>query len=98
MLQAVSRLGATLARPFPNGQSSATSAEMTNGPLTNRCRTSTAVQMLALVIAAMLPLSAAPFRLLAVGDSLSEEYRFEIPFSAPDLDPYSKHQELGGAA
>ena len=29
---------------------------------------------------------AAPFKLLAIGDSLTEEYRFEVPFSAPDLD------------
>lgn len=29
----------------------------------------------------------APFRLLAIGDSLTEEYRFEIPFSAPDSNP-----------
>lgn len=32
-------------------------------------------------------LHAAPFRLLVIGDSLSEEYRFEIPFSAPDSNP-----------
>ena len=30
---------------------------------------------------------AAPFRLLAIGDSLTEEYRFEVPFSAPDSNP-----------
>lgn len=34
-----------------------------------------------------MPLHAAPFRLLAIGDSLTEEYRFETPFSAPDSDP-----------
>ena len=40
---------------------------------------------IALVFAqAAVPLRAAPFRLLAIGDSLSEEYRFELPFSAPD--------------
>ena len=33
------------------------------------------------------PARAAPFRLLAIGDSLTEEYRFEIPFSAPDSNP-----------
>jgi lysophospholipase L1-like esterase len=33
------------------------------------------------------PLRAAPFRLLAIGDSLTEEYRFEAPFSAPDNNP-----------
>lgn len=32
-------------------------------------------------------LHAAPFRLLVIGDSLSEEYRFEVPFSAPDSNP-----------
>jgi lysophospholipase L1-like esterase len=41
---------------------------------------------IAAVFAAM-PLQAAPFRLLAIGDSLTEEYRFEAPFSAPDSDP-----------
>lgn len=30
---------------------------------------------------------AAPLRLLVIGDSLSEEYRFEAPFSAPDSNP-----------
>ncbi len=30
---------------------------------------------------------ATPLRLLAVGDSLTEEYVFEFPFSAPDSDP-----------
>ena len=34
-----------------------------------------------------MPLQAAPFRLLAIGDSLTEEYKFEAPFSAPDNDP-----------
>lgn len=38
------------------------------------------------MIALALPLEAAPFRLLAIGDSLTEEYRFETPFSAPDSD------------
>lgn len=33
------------------------------------------------------PIGATPFRLLAIGDSLSEEYRFEAPFSAPDGNP-----------
>lgn len=31
---------------------------------------------------------AAPFRLLAIGDSLTEEYRFETPFSAPDSNMF----------
>jgi lysophospholipase L1-like esterase len=35
-----------------------------------------------------IPLCAAPFRLLVIGDSLSEEYRFETPFSAPDSTPF----------
>ncbi len=35
------------------------------------------------------PLHAAPIRLLAIGDSLTEEYRFETPFSAPDSNPTS---------
>lgn len=32
-------------------------------------------------------LHAAQFRLLTIGDSLTEEYRFEIPFSAPNSNP-----------
>ena len=32
-------------------------------------------------------LQAAPFKLLAIGDSLTEEYRFEAFFSAPDSNP-----------
>lgn len=39
-----------------------------------------------MAVALTLPLQAAPFRLLAIGDSLTEEYRFEAPFSAPDSD------------
>lgn len=35
-----------------------------------------------------MPLAAEPMRLLAIGDSLSEEYRFETPFSAPDSSPF----------
>ena len=31
--------------------------------------------------------TAMPKKILVVGDSMSEEYRFEIPFSAPDSDP-----------
>ncbi len=33
------------------------------------------------------PLAAAPLRVLVLGDSMSEEYAFELPFSAPDSDP-----------
>jgi lysophospholipase L1-like esterase len=32
-------------------------------------------------------LNAAPLRVLAIGDSLTEEYAFELPFSAPDSNP-----------
>lgn len=39
------------------------------------------------LLAGIIPLCAAPFRLLVIGDSLSEEYRFETPFSAPDSTP-----------
>lgn len=31
--------------------------------------------------------TAAPLKLLAIGDSLTEEYAFEVPFSAPDSNP-----------
>lgn len=31
--------------------------------------------------------TASPLRILAIGDSLSEEYTFEVPFSAPASDP-----------
>jgi lysophospholipase L1-like esterase len=33
------------------------------------------------------PSSAAPLQILAIGDSLTEEYAFEIPFSAPESEP-----------
>ena len=33
------------------------------------------------------PLIAEPLKVMVIGDSLSEEYRFEVPFSAPDSDP-----------
>lgn len=38
-------------------------------------------------ILATLPLSAAPLRVLAIGDSMTEEYAFELPFSAPASNP-----------
>lgn len=38
-------------------------------------------------LAFAMPLVAAPFRLLAIGDSLTEEYRFETLFSAPNSNP-----------
>jgi hypothetical protein len=31
--------------------------------------------------------AAAPLRVLVIGDSLTEEYAFEVPFSAPDSNP-----------
>lgn len=40
---------------------------------------------MAAVLVQMAP--AAPLRLLVIGDSLSEEYAFEQPFSAPDSNP-----------
>lgn len=40
-----------------------------------------------LATAAWIPLAAAPLRVLAIGDSLTEEYTFEVPFSAPDSNP-----------
>ncbi len=42
--------------------------------------------LLAFPFAASLP--AAPQNVLVLGDSLSEEYAFELPFSAPDSDPF----------
>jgi lysophospholipase L1-like esterase len=42
---------------------------------------------LAFALLSALPLSAAPFRLLAIGDSLSKEYQYEFVFSAPDSNP-----------
>ena len=38
-------------------------------------------------MAAALPAAAGAAHILVIGDSLSEEYGFEIPFSAPDSDP-----------
>lgn len=38
-------------------------------------------------LAATLALVAAPQNILVLGDSLSEEYAFELPFSAPDSNP-----------
>jgi len=36
-------------------------------------------------------LGAAPFKLLSIGDSLTEEYRFELPFTAPSLSPANQN-------
>jgi lysophospholipase L1-like esterase len=40
-----------------------------------------------------IPLEAAPLRVLVIGDSLTEEYAFEVPFSAPDSDPLDANTE-----
>ena len=40
-----------------------------------------------LVAMAFSALHAAPLRVLAIGDSMTEEYAFELPFSAPDSNP-----------
>lgn len=50
---------------------------------------SPAPALLAIVLSALwaLPLGAAPFRLLAIGDSLTTKYEIELIFSAPDSDP-----------
>lgn len=56
--------------------------------------TAAALLKLTLALAVTLALThpstthAAPLRLLAIGDSLTEEYRFETPFSAPDSNPF----------
>lgn len=47
----------------------------------------------ALLIVCPTTLHATPFKLLAVGDSLTEEYRFETPFSAPDSSPFSANTQ-----
>lgn len=39
------------------------------------------------LLAIALPVAAGPLRVLAIGDSMTEEYAFEIPFSAPASDP-----------
>lgn len=39
------------------------------------------------VLPLVLPVGAAPQKILVLGDSQSEEYVFEVPFSAPDSDP-----------
>lgn len=44
--------------------------------------------LLALTSVGALSLPAAPLKILVIGDSQSEEYRFEIPFSAPASVPF----------
>ncbi|MEP3214520.1 MAG: SGNH/GDSL hydrolase family protein, partial [Luteolibacter sp.] len=52
-------------------------------------KTHTAPALLAFAFLLLLcPAYSAPFKLLAIGDSQTEEYRFETPFSAPDSDPF----------
>ena len=47
-----------------------------------------------LVVLAVLPdLPAVPVRVLVIGDSMSEEYANEIPFSAPDSNPSNPNTE-----
>lgn len=42
---------------------------------------------LALCLALATPAAAAPLRVLAIGDSMTEEYAFELPFAAPASNP-----------
>lgn len=42
---------------------------------------------LCLAIAAPAAAASAPLRVLAIGDSMTEEYAFELPFSAPESNP-----------
>ncbi|MCW1924698.1 SGNH/GDSL hydrolase family protein [Luteolibacter arcticus] len=48
-------------------------------------------RLLSIIIAALLGISgvaaAAPLRVLAIGDSMTEEYAYEFPFSAPESQP-----------
>lgn len=43
--------------------------------------------VLCLALASVCPVAAAPLRVLAIGDSMTEEYAFELPFSAPESNP-----------
>lgn len=45
------------------------------------------LRSIALGLACALPAAAAPLRVLAIGDSMTEEYAFELPFSAPASNP-----------
>jgi len=47
--------------------------------------------LLALIMIVAPPLAAEPKKILVIGDSQSEEYRFEIPFSAPASDPFESN-------
>ena len=54
-------------------------------PARTLIRCSACIVLAILLFLAALP--AAPQNVLVLGDSLSEEYAFELPFSAPDSDP-----------
>jgi lysophospholipase L1-like esterase len=43
--------------------------------------------VLCVLLLDLTPAGAAPLRILAIGDSMTEEYAFELPFSAPASDP-----------
>lgn len=58
---------------------------MQDKPLRQTAIRNTVIAAFFIVLA--INLRAAPFKLLAIGDSLTEEYRFEVPFSAPDSNP-----------
>jgi len=45
------------------------------------------LRLLALCLALATPAAATPLRVLAIGDSMTEEYAFELPFSAPASNP-----------
>lgn len=48
-------------------------------------------KLLAILSAVTLASHAAPQKIMVIGDSQSEEYRFEIPFSAPESDPFESN-------
>lgn len=43
--------------------------------------------LLLIIIAIPTKVASAPLRILSIGDSLTEEYAFELPFSAPESNP-----------
>jgi len=45
------------------------------------------LRAIALGLLLVVPAPATPLRVLAIGDSMTEEYAFEVPFSAPASDP-----------
>jgi lysophospholipase L1-like esterase len=50
-------------------------------------RMTTVFRSMALCLAIAAPAAAAALRVLAIGDSMTEEYAFELPFSAPESNP-----------